>query len=392
MVEKVCVLINTLAGGGAERVALDLCEEYRGKGIHVFLVCLNKNVFYTIDQPVYYLSQHNSARDHFFKKFSILFPYALKLKKMLKHENISVVQSHLYRANYVNILAKRLGAGHRAQLVTHGIASRYKNEGLSGRVNLALIKKLYPWADQLVFPSMGMRNDVQDLFGFRNDNMHVINNPVDVDKILIRKDQPVEPVKFVFEPGRIYAVAAGRMEKVKRFQDMMYAVNLLKDMGVYLELLILGDGPERARLEALADRLALKDRVHFPGMVDNPFQYMAKADMVLSASENESFSNVIAESLACGTPVIATDCVSGPREILAPDTDTRKKLRHGEIELAHYGILVPVNDPETMAKAITSLLKDKSRLGYYSEKGIQRARDFRKELVSGQYIELMNTL
>ena len=169
-------------------------------------------------------------------------------------------------------------------------------------------------------------------------------------------------------------------------------MDLLKKAGVCLELLLLGDGPERADLESTAVGLGLKDSIHFPGMVANPFTYVSKADFLISASESESFSNVIAEALACQTPVISTDCVSGPREILAPDTPTQKKLKRGEIEFAKYGILVPVNDSETMAAAIQNLLINPSMLLNYSENGIHRAMDFEKEKATELYHERIEAL
>ena len=388
---NLCILINSLASGGGEKVALTLCEEFRKKGIKTTFVCLEKNNFYKFNQPVHYLSDHTGTNENAVRKFSSLFLFALRLKKLIKKENIQVVQSHLYRSNYVNILAKFFGANHKTQLVNHGIASRYMSEKLSGRINLWLIKRLYSKADQLIFPSKGMMHDLKRLGEFKNP-MQVINNPFDVNGILKLKEAPLNSNEFVFNPGKKYLVAVGRLEKVKRFQDIIKAVDLLKQDGFDLDLLILGDGPEASNLQLLINRLNLKEGVHLPGRVSNPFKYISRSHILVSASEYEGFSNVIVEAFISGTAVIATDCESGPREILAPDTDAMIKLEPGEIEFAQFGVLVPVNNPETMAKAVKNLFENKKRFESYFKHGIDRANDFDKELIAQKYIKTLNTL
>ncbi|MBC2763906.1 MAG: glycosyltransferase [ANME-2 cluster archaeon] len=370
---------------------MTLYEEYRKKGINITFVCLEKNDVYEFNYPIHYLSDHTGTSENAVKKFSSLFLFALRLKKLIKKENISVVQSHLYRSNYVNILAKFFRSNHKTQLVNHGIASRYKDEHLSGRINLWLIKRLYCKADQLIFPSKGMMHDLKNLGEFKND-MHVINNPFDVNGILSLKDIPIKPEDFIFDQNKKYLVAVGRLEKVKRFEDIINAVVMLKKDGMDLDLIILGDGPEKSNIRALINRLNLQESIHLPGRVVNPFQFISRADILISASEYEGFSNVIVEAFISGTAVISTDCESGPREILAPDTGARIKLKPGEIEFAQFGVLVPVNDPKTLAKAVMDLLEDQNRLEYYSKNGISRAKDFDKAVISQKYIKSLKEL
>ncbi|MDA3896035.1 MAG: glycosyltransferase [Desulfobacteraceae bacterium] len=388
---NMCILINSLASGGGEKVALTLCEDYKRKGINITFVCLEKNDFYELNHPVYYLSDLTGLNEKAVMKFLSLFLFALRLKRLIKKENISVVQSHLYRANYVNVLAKYLGSTHKAQLVNHGIVSRYKDENFSGLINLWLIKRLYSKADQLIFPSKGMMHDLNNLGEF-NNAMQVINNPFDVNEILKLKDEPVIADEFVFDPNKKYLVAVGRLEKVKRFQDIIKAVDKLKQDGFDLDFLILGDGPETSNLQLLINYLNLQESVHLFGRVANPFKYISRSDILISASEYEGFSNVIVEAFISGTAVISSDCESGPREILAPDTDVRIKLKHGEIEFAQFGVLVPVNDYETLAKAVKNLLEDQNRLESYSTNGICRARDFDKAVIFQKYIESLKAL
>ncbi|MDO9263675.1 MAG: glycosyltransferase, partial [Desulfosalsimonadaceae bacterium] len=250
---------------------------------------------------------------------------------------------------------------------------------------------LYGKSDQLVFPSKGMMHDLKNLGRFNNE-MIVIKNPFDVNAILEMKDTPIHPDDFVFDRHRNYIIAVGRLEKVKRFQDIITAVGILKKNGLDVELLILGDGPERANLQVLINCLDLQKNVRLLGRVENPFKYISRTDILISASEYEGFCNVIVEALISGTAVISTDCESGPREILAPDTDIRIKLKPGEIEFAQFGVLIPVGDPETLARAVNDLLEDQNRLGGYSKNGLRRAWDFDKTLITQEYINKLSAL
>jgi len=368
-----------------------LCNELRNVGINVTFVCLEKNDFYSITNEIHYLSEYTGFGENQVTKLYALYLCASRLKTIIKRENISIVQSHMYRANYVNVLAGLLGSPHRTQLVNHGIVSRYKNEGLGGRINLFLIKHLYGRADQLVFPSIGMKDDLDRLGTFTNNKV-VIHNPFDVNGILEEKDAPLDEGEFRFDPTGRYLVAAGRFEKVKRYCDLIEALELLKESGVDIELILLGEGPEKEHLIGLAARLGLQDAVHFPGRVMNPFKYISRADLLVSASEYEGFSNVIVEALICGTPVVSSDCASGPREILAPGSAEGRKLNPGDIELAEFGVLVPVGDPEAMSRAIETMLFDQSLMENYAAKGLRRAMDFDKKVIAGKYIKGMKAL
>ena len=307
---NLCVLINSLTLGGAERISIDLYEEYKKQGINVVFACLEKNNFYKIKgDNVFYLSDQTGENESLFKKLLYLFIFALRLKKFIRKHQIPIVQSHIYRANYVNVIAKLLGSHHKTQVVNHGIVSRYKNENIAGWVNLRLIKTLYKMSDQLIFPSKGMMHDLKNLGEFNNE-MLVINNPFDVEGILKLKDIPINPDDFVFDRSRKYLVAVGRLEKVKRFQDIITAVGILKKNGLDVELLILGDGPERANLQVLINCLDLQKNVRLLGRVENPFKYISRTDILISASEYEGFCNVIVEALISGTAVESLNSIS----------------------------------------------------------------------------------
>lgn len=141
-------------------------------------------------------------------------------------------------------------------------------------------------------------------------------------------------------PAR-YIIGIGRLEAQKDFASLMRAFALVCANDVELELVILGEGRERKALEKQAADLGIEKRVHMPGYLRNPYPWLARARLLALSSRWEGFGLVLAEALALGVPVVATDCPSGPREILAD---------------GRYGMLVPPGDAEGLAAAIRSTL------------------------------------
>ena len=134
-----------------------------------------------------------------------------------------------------------------------------------------------------------------------------------------------------------------------------------------------------------AATLGIAEQVHFLGQVKNPFKYIARAEVLLATSQYEGFSNVIVEALACRTCVVSTDCPSGPREILAPDTSHAGGLTAPE--WAQYGVLVGVGDVRSIIEAINRLLDDTGMQTRYAGLGPERAADFEASRVAKQYLQ-----
>ena len=367
-------------------MALTLFEEYRSQGRQVVLLCLEKNNIHSVDGVgVYYLSHQTGYGEGAFKKLASLLVFAIKLKQFVKANGIGWIQSHIYRSNYVNVLARKLGSAHAVQIVNHGVSSRYLGEGLQGKINLSLIRWLYPAADQLICPSRGMLADLKAL-GVVVSSGHVVGNPFDVKAILQRSQEAVSADEFVFRPDRRYLISVGRLEAVKRPEDIVQALSVLADRYPDLELLLLGTGSEQAAIQVLTKNLGLNQKVHMLGQVPNPFKYMSCCDVFVSASRFEGFSNVIVEALIAGVPVVSTDCPTGPREILVSNSDETGYLSTGNIEKARYGVLVPVGDVDSMVSAIEdSLLSDENRKDN-AETGLKRAMDFDTANVANAYM------
>ena len=377
-------LINSLCEGGAERAMLTLSKRFVEEGHSVTILALTKNDFYTIPKGVeiVYLSKMNDSLSGLIKMFYI--PYhAWRVKQYVSKHNVALVQSYLFRANFVNLISGLLGSRQVIQVVNRSVVSRFFKEGLSGKVNLFLIRHLYPRADTIVHISMQMKDDFNRSF-FKIKNEKVIYNPYDIKAILSQRNEKIE--NFIFESHKRYLITVGRLIPLKRFQDVLEALSRLDSD---IELILLGDGVERNFLEERAKELSIEKRIHLLGKVENPFKYIKKSDVFISSSSVEGFPNVLLESMLCETVVISSDCLSGPREILAPKSKSSKRLSNG-MELSEFGILYAVGDTIALVESLRYILKEHTVLYDYQDRAFSRAKDFSVESIALEYREVLS--
>lgn len=210
-----------------------------------------------------------------------------------------------------------------------------------GRLTPRLMKRFYPWADGIVVVSTGVGDDLAELTQIPRDRIRVIYNPSVVGaEVREKASAPLEHPWLA--PGQPpVLVAVGRLQEQKDYPMLIDAFEQVRRARP-ARLLILGEGKKRPMLEALVRERGLGEDVAMPGFVANPYAYMARSSLFVLSSRWEGLPTVLIEALCCGTPVVATDCPSGPREI----------LKGGK-----YGQLVPVGDAEAFARAILTTLE-----------------------------------
>ena len=377
--KKITLFINSLTSGGAERVLSVIATELVAQNYQVELLCLEKDNAYALPKEVniVYLSNLNK-HDSSIKKFLFLPYLALKLKAHVKAHNISLIQSHIYRANFTNILAKLFGAKHQVQVVEVTSINNLKVGGLSKKINFLLVKFFYKHADLIVFKAQKMREEFLNNFPKSSNNI-VINNPYNIEQIENLAKEPV--TDFEFKKEKKYIVTVGRLSSEKRLLKLIESIEKLEE---HIELLIIGEGTQKEELLAFVEEKKLEKRVHLLGKKENPFNYINHSDIFVLASEGEGFPNVLVEAMICNTAVVSTDCISGPREILAPKSDISFQLKEN-IELAQNGILYPVDDMEALQKAIMLLLENAELKKKYEKKAKEQTKAYALDKIIAKY-------
>jgi len=274
--------------------------------------------------------------------------------------------------------AALLAAGHRANLLAAHQAGGSTRVVLSvhnaltpgiERLNawrrwgrLRALRRWYPRADDIICVSHGVAADVERLIPQVRDRLDCVHNPIaPADG---EPDLDLHP--WLSDRSRPVILGAGRLATQKGFDTLIRAFAEIEHRP-QPRLLILGEGPDRKALLQLAAQLGVGRRVALPGFVPNPRAQMAAASVFVLASVWEGFGNVLVEAMSAGTPVVATDCPSGPREILADGS---------------YGPLVAVGDVGAMADAIRRLLASPTPSTLLRE----RAADFAPERVAAAYL------
>ncbi len=204
------------------------------------------------------------------------------------------------------------------------------------------VRWLYPWADAIITVAPAVADDLATIAQLPRDRFEVIANPTISPAMYRQADEtPGHPWLDATDADPIpVIVAAGRLRPQKDFATLIKAFARVRESRV-VRLIILGEGTERTRLEQWARDLGVERDIDLPGFHDNPYAFMRRAAAFALSSRFEGAPNVLVEAMALGTPVVATDCPSGPRTIL---------------DGGRHGPLVPVADPEALAAGIVQAL------------------------------------
>lgn len=358
--------------GGAERVISLLLKELENEqNIKVHFIMMEDGVEYDLPKSITPIVLSNSKKSGIQKLLELPF-IALKLKKYIKENDIDTVMSFLYRPNYVNILAKIFGSNQKSIINIRSTTSRYKNEGFLGKVNLFLINSLFDKADLIISNSKGVDGDLKSIMTITT-NTKVIYNPVDLEYINSKKDI-CEDVDFEFKKNEKYIISVGRLIPLKRNIDLIKAFFELQKNDNRLQLIFLGDGILKDDLMNECIKLGIKEKVHFLGNVKNPFYYLNNSDLFVLNSEIEGFPNVLVEAMACGVPVISSDCKSGPREILEDEK---------------YGLLYPVGDIDALKRKMKSYLYEDIDREIIKRENLKRIEDFSVDKIMNQFKKVL---
>ena len=329
---KIAIFVSFSGEGGVERMIAHLCEGFLAAGVAVDLLLIKDRGSALKLVP----AEVNQIKlgDHATTCLPRLIDY-------LKRERPDALLSSKHRANQIAILARALAKVETRLLVkieTNLTASLAKQNWFKRVLFTQQLRLFYPHADGIIGVSQGVTDDLHQIIGGNPTRFHTVYNPV-LPKEL--ESRAREPIAHPWLGGAVpVVIGAGRLTRQKDFATLLRAFSLVLQQRP-ARLLLLGDGPEKGRLEGLADEIGISEAVDFHGFVANPFPFIARSNLFALSSAWEGFGNVLVEAMALGVPVVSTDCPSGPREI----------LRDGAL-----GPLVPVADPVALAAAIVSTL------------------------------------
>ncbi|MBD1835570.1 glycosyltransferase family 4 protein [Cyanobacteria bacterium FACHB-472] len=355
---KLTIVISNMSLGGAQRVISTVINYWARKGWNITLLTMEQSSatsFYYLEPSIKYFRLGIAGYSP-----SLLSALQNNLKRIytlregIRHSQPDVVISFADEMNVVALLATR-------SLNIPVIVSVRTDPAVSplSRSWQQLRKWTYSWANKIIVLSETAKN----FFSLKlQSRITIIPNaalPPKIEKN-IADQQLAKPAM----------IAAGRLAEEKRFDLLLQAFAKIKDRHPHWTLTILGEGELRLELESLREQLGLCDRVYLPGAVQNPYEFLQQADLFVMSSRFEGFPNALCEAMACGLPVISTDCPSGPREIIRDGVD---------------GILVPNEDVEALSSAMDKLMSDEKERQRLAARSIEVIERFSLEKIMGMW-------
>ena len=362
---RITIFLPTLNGGGAERVIVTLANAFAARGFQVDLVLATAKGPYLKDVSAAVRVVDLQAG----RVIKALFP----LVRYLRRERPVAMLSAMGHANVVALLARKLArVPARVVVSEHGfISGEYAlARGVAARFNFWLIPLLYRGADGVCTVSQAAAQDLATFANLPLQRVQAIYNPFDLSRIAQLAAEPL--CNPWLEPGQPpLLLAMGRMNEAKDFPVLIRAFARLRQQRA-VRLMILGEGELRPELEALLAELNLgADAVQMPSFVANPYAWLARCSLFILSSRREGLPGALIEAMACGAPVVSTNCLSGPDEIL---------------EGGRWGKLVPVGDVDALAQAMAATLDaPKSQLPNVR----LRAADFEQERAVDAYLKIL---
>ena len=354
--------------GGAQRAMLNLAQGIADRGYAVDFVLSKAEGPYLSQVPACVdlvdLSQGRPVKSgRTLKSVPALIRY-------LRQRRPAAVLAVLNRAGFAAVWARRLARVETTVVVSQrNTLTDWARDGGDWKswLTLKLTKRVFHNADAVSAVSHGVADDLSRVTRIRRDRIQVIYNPVVTPALRRKMQAPLDHPWF--QPGEVPVVlAVGRLTEQKDYRTLIQSFARVRESRA-ARLVILGEGEQRTELEELVRRLGIERDVEMPGWVENPYPYMVRAGLFVLSSKFEGLPGVLIEALFCGLPLVATDCPSGPREILAD---------------GRYGQLVPIGDVKAISEAMKKALANPA---------IPPPREswlhFEMETVVNQYLQLL---
>lgn len=370
--KKIGILVPSLSDGGAEKVAANLSIIYDELGYDVYLLLYENRISFDYKGKVINLGiKKRLGAGKLLKDYEIY----RKLKAIKKEYNFDIVISHLPKTDLMNCLTKK--SEKVITTVHNNIDIDYPS----------YMKKMLPYiirkSDLIASVSVIGENYLKTRYNAKN--VKTLYNPQMTDDILEKSNEKLTELPDEFF-NDITLINVGRLDTQKGQWHLIRAFKRVVEVKKNAKLIIVGRGRFEDQLRKLAKSLNLEKNIHFTGFNSNPYKFMKKSSIYVGTSLYEGFGMTIIEGMSLGLPVISTDCISGPREIIEPKR-VNEKINYGE-EL-EYGILIKSfnsdedldnlilsEDEEVLSKVIIGLINNKELYNRLKGKSLLRCRDF----------------
>lgn len=351
--EKIALIINSLSSGGGERVAATLSQGFAKQYDVTMVVFDSRNIDYEFGGQL--VDLNCPEKPSIPGKSYNLLKRAYKLRKLFNDQNFDHIFGFMESANYPSILASR-----------KTIASLHIDFNFLNKIERALVRHTYPQAKWVAPVSDDIANTLRQQLKLKN--VARIYNPVPFEEVIELGNAP-------FEHPRKFIVAVGRLTYQKHFDLMIDAFAESKTQA-HCDLIILGDGELREALQDQINRLGMQGKIHLPGRLKNPFRYMKNAEFMVLSSRAEGFPMVMIEALTLKCPVIATDCPTGPREIIQHEMN---------------GLLIEMDNKQLLTESIDQLYFDEALRKTLSDNAQDSVTHLSVENICNEWVKLSKT-
>ncbi|MBU2950184.1 glycosyltransferase [Tamlana agarivorans] len=356
---KIALIGYRLNKGGSERVMSVLSHFFENQGLEVYIFIVLDDVAFSYSGKLINLGKLKNKTNGLFNKVNRL----RALKKEIDEHQFDFIIDFRFRIKFLQefILSRCI---YNAKTIYTVHSAALQNYMPKQKILTQLIYKNS-------YKVVAITSKMQELIktNYKLDNLARIYNPADMNRIKALKN---EPITMGFE----FVISAGQLNtNEKQFDKLIkaYSQSILPSKGI--ALVILGDGLKRNELVREAEALGVGDLVHFLGFIDNPYKYFSRAKCFLLTSLYEGMPMVLIESLACGTPVIAFDCPTGPNEIIQDKKN---------------GLLIENQNIEAFTEGMNLILNNTELYNLCKENSVESVERFSLPIIGKQWMDLMN--
>ena len=398
------LLIPNLGSGGAQRI-FHQHRRFLSNDFNVVCCVFNFAGAFPGEAKDSIISLDVPAGRNFPDKILNFFQRVRRLKKIKEDHHIDVTVSHLEGADYVSILSHR---NDRLILWIHG--SKVHDQEIRGVVGWFRKRVLLPWlyrrADKIACVSLGIASELKPMTPRASGKIVAVQNGIDIPFVQSRAKEALPATWQSLMSKYFVVVTHCRFASQKNLRSLLHVVSGLKDV-IDLKFILIGDGEQRDELVELAEKLNIPmyrswsndewsedHRLFFPGQQSNPFPWLRHAKVYVLTSLWEGFPLSICEAIACGLPVVAADCFTGPKEMLAPEIagETTTPVK------GSAGIVMPLiressqSSIDVWIKTIRDLISDSDTLERYRVHANQNVTRFSSERSKRETITVVKSV